>query len=299
MDTARPALVVLSLLTFLVLAPAQSLASGNVNPLKIGVSSMITPVSAVRYYQEIIDYIGEQLQQPVVMVHRRSYAEMDDLLRRGEVKVAFICSMPYVRNHHEFGVELLVAPRVEGKAEYYSYIIVHKDSSVSSFGGLKGKGFVFTDPKSNTGRLYPTYLLKTMKSTPEKFFSRTAFSYSHNKSIELVAKRKADSAAVDSLVYDYMVKTGSPYTKQTKIIKRSEAFGIPPVVVTADIDSQIKDRIRKALLEMHRTEKGRDILRAMMIDDFVLIADGEYDSIREMERVVSDGNPSVGKGSGR
>jgi hypothetical protein len=34
-------------------------------PLRIGVSSMITPVDTVKYYQEIIDYIGARIQRPV------------------------------------------------------------------------------------------------------------------------------------------------------------------------------------------------------------------------------------------
>lgn len=29
--------------------------------VKIGVASMITPVDAVKYYQDVIDYIGEQI----------------------------------------------------------------------------------------------------------------------------------------------------------------------------------------------------------------------------------------------
>ncbi|MDO8747353.1 MAG: hypothetical protein Q7J70_06805 [Thermodesulfovibrionales bacterium] len=28
-------------------------------PIKIGVASMVTPVDVVKYYQEIIDYLGE------------------------------------------------------------------------------------------------------------------------------------------------------------------------------------------------------------------------------------------------
>jgi phosphonate transport system substrate-binding protein len=73
---------------------------------------MITPVDTVKYYQEIIDYIGARIQQPVQMVHRRTYEEMDGLLERGEVKIAFICSAPYVKDRERFGVELLVAPTV-------------------------------------------------------------------------------------------------------------------------------------------------------------------------------------------
>lgn len=256
--------------------------------IKIGVASMITPVDAVKYYQEIIDYIGEHINQPVQMVHRRTYEEMDALLERGEVKVAFICSSPYVRNRERFGVELLVAPSVNGKAIYHSYIIVHKDSPVKSFEDLRGKVFAFTDPRSNSGKLYPTYLLRTMGFTPEKFFSRTVYSYSHNKSVEMVAKRIVDGAAVESIVYEYMVKKGSPYALKTKVIKRSPPFGIPPVVVTRDINPDIKKKMKEAFLNMNKDKRGKAILDAMMIDGFVNISDSDYDSIRKMEKLVSN-----------
>ncbi|MBF0566460.1 MAG: phosphate/phosphite/phosphonate ABC transporter substrate-binding protein [Nitrospirae bacterium] len=256
--------------------------------VKIGVASMTTPVDAVRYYQDVIDYIGQQIKQPVQMVHRRTYAEMDSLLEKGEVKVAFICSAPYVRNRERFGIELLVAPSVNGSSMYHSYIVVHKDSPVKSFPELKGKVFAFTDPKSNSGKLYPTYLLKTMGQTPESFFNRFIYSYSHNKSVEMVAKRIVDGAAVESIIYEYMLKTVSPYAKQVKIIKRSPPYGVPPVVVTRDINPELRKKLRDAFLNMRKTAKGKAILDAMMLDGFVEVPDGNYDTVRSMERTVSD-----------
>lgn len=256
-------------------------------PLKIGVASMITPVDSVKYYQDVIDYIGRQIGRPVQMVHRRTYEEMDSLLERGDVKIAFICSAPYVKNREQFGVELLVAPSVNGKPIYNSYIIVHKDSHLKTFPELQGKVFAFTDPKSNTGKLYPTYLLKTMGFTPERFFSRIIYSYSHNKSVEMVAKKIVDSAAVESIVYDHMLKTGSPYAQQTKIIKRSPPFGIPPVVVTREVDSDLRKKVKDAFLSMQKTPRGKTILSAMMIDGFVEVPDKNYDTIREMEHAIT------------
>jgi phosphonate transport system substrate-binding protein len=258
-------------------------------PLKIGVASMITPVDAVKYYQDVIDYIGEQIGQPVRMVNRRTYDEMDQLLERGDVQVAFICSAPYVRNRERFGVELLVAPSVHGKSTYHSYIIVHSESPINSFPELKCKTFAFTDTKSNSGSLYPTYLLKTMGMTPATFFRRILYSYSHNKSVEMVAKKIVDGAAVESIVYEHMLKTGSPYAKQTKIIKRSPPYGIPPVVVTRDIDPELREKVKKAFLGMRKTARGKAILDAMMIDGFVEVPDRNYDTIRKMEKVAAAG----------
>jgi phosphonate transport system substrate-binding protein len=224
---------------------------------------------------------------------------MDSLLEQGEVNVAFICSAPYVKNREKFGVELLVAPSVNGRPIYHSYIIVHKDSPLKSFTDLNGKVFAFTDPKSNTGKLYPTYLLKTMNAAPDRYFKRHMYSYSHNKSIELVAKRVVDGAAVESLVYEFMVKTGSPYALQTRIVKRSPPYGTPPVVVTKDVNPALRDRLRDAFLTMNKSEKGKVILDAMMIDGFVRIADSAYDPIRKMERAVDEDIVVVRKAKGK
>ena len=37
--------------------------------MQIGVASMITPVDAVKYYQDVIDYTGAQIGQSVRIVH--------------------------------------------------------------------------------------------------------------------------------------------------------------------------------------------------------------------------------------
>ncbi len=285
----------LSLLSLLILLLSHNALALPNEAVKIGVASMITPVNAVKYYQDIIDYIGEQIKQPVQMVNRRTYDEMDSLLEKGEVQIAFICSAPYVKNREQFGVELLAAPTVAGRPVYRSYIIVHNDSPMTTFPELKGKSFAFTDPKSNTGKLYPTYLLKGMGTAPEKYFQRFLYSYSHNKSVEMVAKKIVDGAAVESIVYDHMLKIGSPYARQAKIIKRSPPYGIPPVVVTKDIAPALRQKIKDALLTMHKTSKGKAVLDAMMIGGFVEVPDANYDSIREMERDIAGGPRTAGK----
>ncbi len=242
-------------------------------PLKIGVAAMITPFDSVKYYQDIVDYIGQKLGIPVQMVYRMNYADMDRLLERGEVKAAFICSGPYVKDHDKFGVELLSAPVVNGKPAYNSYIIVNKNSRIKSFADLKGKTFAFTDPGSNSGRLYAAYKLSRMHYTTGTFFKRYVYSYSHNKSIEMVAKRQVDGASVDSLVYDYMLERHSPYAELTKIIEKSPAFRTPPVVINRNMDPALKKRMEDAFLGMYRDPKGRVILNAMMIDKFSLVND--------------------------
>ena len=262
--------------------------SASDKPLRIGIASMITPVDTVRYYQDIVDYISEKLHMPAEMVNRKTYAEMDNLLKHEKVDAAFICSAPYVRNKREFGVELLVAPEVNGRPFYRSNIIVHNDSEISSVEGLRGKVFAFTDPRSNTGRLFPEFMLAKQGMGIDEFFGRYIYSYSHNKSIELVAKKSVDGAAVESLVYEYLKKTGSPYVAQTRIIQQSHDFGNPPFVTLPGTSDFLKGKLRHEFLNMHKDEKGRAILKQMHIDRFVEVPDSNYDSIRAMEAFMKD-----------
>lgn len=249
---------------------------------------MITPVSAVKYYQQVVEYLGKKMGVPAEMIHRTTYDEIDAMLEEGLVDVAFICSAPYVMDNEKFGAELLAAPLVKGKPFYQSNIIVHQDSQIKTVDELQGKTFVFVDPKSNTGRLYPAYFLAKKHETPESFFSSFIYSYSHNKSVEMVAKKKVDGAAVDSIVYDFMLATNSPYAKETKVIHRSPQFGIPPVVVPPDLSPFQKSAIREVFLNMHIDPDGKRILDAMKIEKFIDVPDSNYDSIRAMRAFMSN-----------
>lgn len=277
----------LLLLGLLQLLPVH-LGLANDPPLRAGVASMITPVSAFKYYQQVVEYIGEQLGRQVEMVHRTTYSEIDVLLENNEIDFAFICSSPYVLNNEKFGVELLVAPQVAGDVKYHSYIIVHKNSPIESFEQLRNKTFAFVDPRSNSGKLYPTFLLAKMNESPESFFSSFSYSYSHNKSVEIVAKKRAVGAAVDSIVYDFMNVSGSPYAAQTKVIHRSPAFGIPPVVVPLATSQFLKNSLRQIFLGMHLNESGKKILSAMRIEKFVEVPDSNYDGIRAMRAFIKN-----------
>ena len=252
------------------------------NPIRIAIGSMITPREGYAYYKQLLDYIGEKMERPVKLIDREKYAEINALLKTGYLDVAFICSKPYVDGHKEFGLKLLVIPQINGKTEYYSYIIVPVDSPVKTFEELQGKTFAFTDPDSNTGKLVPTHMLFKMNETPDSFFKEYIFTYDHDKSIKAVARKIVDGAAVDSLIWDYYNKSNPELTLKTRIILKSPPYGIQPVVVPPGIDPEIKNKLRKIFLDIHKDEKGKKILEGMMIDRFVAGDDASYNSIRGM-----------------
>ena len=251
--------------------------------LNVCVGSMITPEEGYEYYKKLLDYIARKLSLKVNFIDRDTYAEVNSLLKNKNIDVAFVCGGPYVDGHDEFGLELLCAPQMDGKVVYYSYIIVSKDSPVKTLGDLRGKKFAFVDPMSNSGKAVPICILKEeLNEIPETFFGEYVYTYDHDKSIKAVSHRIVDAAAVDSLIWNYMDKKGDKNVKQTRIIRVSDAYGIPPVVVRPSLDLNLKAKLKEILLNMHKEKEGREILNSMFIDKFVEVDDSAYDSIRQI-----------------
>lgn len=267
--------------------PLPTPEDNEIIPLRVAISAVISPQGSINSYSPLIEYLEQAIDRPVEVVQRRTYAEVNDLLEKGEVDLAFVCTSQYVIGADNFGMKLLVAPQVDGETTYQAVIIVPADSDLHTFNDLKGKVFAFTDPMSLTGRIYPLHLLIEMGTSPEEFFSRTFYTYSHDDAIYAVSKGVADGAAVDSLVLDFAIKRDPELTSKIRVIHKSEPFGIPPVVVGPNIRPQLELSLREALLKMPETALGREALAALDYDRFVIVDPELYEQAFEIEHEVS------------
>jgi len=263
-------------------SPIPELATFNV-----AVAAMISPKETFGYYRQLLDYIAEKLGREVQFIQRKTYGEINELLGIGQIDLAFICSGPYAAGKEKYDFELVATPQVQNSRYYQSYLIVNKASQFNRLADLKGRVFAFTDPESNTGKLVPTYWLFEIGEQPETYFSKTIYTYSHDNSILAVAKALVDGAAIDGLIWEYYNQKDPAFTSRTRIIRKSEPYGIPPIVASKFLSSGLKDRIRQLFLEMHLDPRGQKILNELMIDRFLAPRDEWYDSIRQMDLKIA------------
>jgi len=258
--------------------------SPQISSFKVAVGSMISAQETAVYYRELLDYIAGKLGRGIQLVQRKTYGEINKLIGQGQIDFAFICSGPYATGREKFAFEALAMPEVRGSYLYQSYLIVNKDSPFNKLDDLRGKTFAFTDPESNTGKLVPTYWLQQKKETPEAFFEKTIFTYSHDNSIMAVAMSLVDGAAVNGQIWEYYNHRNPAFTHKTRIIKKSRPFGNPPVVASAHMPNQMKAQIRDLLYSMHQEPDGKKILDELMIDRFIAPKKDCYQPILEMNK---------------
>jgi phosphonate transport system substrate-binding protein len=252
--------------------------------LKVAVAAMVSPKETFVHYKELLEYLGEKLNREVELVQRKTYSEINELLLKGEIDLAFLCSGPYAMEKDKYGFELLATPEINGSHFYQAYLIVNEKSPIRSLEDLRGKTFAFTDPDSNTGRLVPTHWLQELGERPESFFKQSIFTYSHDNSIMAVVKGMVDGASVDGLIWDFYSHRNPAITNSTRVIRKSSSYGIPPLVASKMLPTEAREPIRRVFFSMHEDDKGRRILDQLMIDRFVDPRDEWYESIREMSR---------------
>jgi phosphonate transport system substrate-binding protein len=251
---------------------------------KVAVGSIISAQETVVYYHELLEYIAEKLGREIQLVQRKTYGEINQLISAGQIDLAFICSGPYAGGREKFGFEALAMPRVRGSHLYQSYLIVNKEGPIQTLADLRGRTFAFTDEESNTGKLVPTYWLGLEGEKPEDFFGKTIYTYSHDNSIMAVAKSLVDGAAVNGQVWEYYQHRDPVFTAKTRVIRKSEPFGNPPVVASSHLPVQMKEHMRDLLYNMHQDPQGEKILKKLMIDRFIEPIEGCYDPILAMKK---------------
>lgn len=255
----------------------------NDDKLRIAFSVVLSPRESFEYYKELFEYIADKLNRVLVIKQGNTYQEVNEMLERNEVDIAFICSGAYVAGENAF--DLLVVPLRHQRNYYHGLIIANKGAGVTRFEDFKGKTFAFTDPMSNTGKLFAIHKLCELGVSEREFFRTTVYTKSHDVSIQMVARNMIDGASVSGLVYEYIEAYQPEMTKNITIVERSIDFGIPPIVSSLLIPQNLRDELQKLFLNMHKDELGKQVLGKLMVERFTLVNDSIYDGVRALYEV--------------
>jgi phosphonate transport system substrate-binding protein len=281
-------------------AQSSNASAGSPRPLRLALSAAFVSESGVGVYQKLADHLAVKMGIPCEFVSGLAYGTINDMLKTGAVDAAFVCGMPYVleRDKPDPSVVLVAAPvmkdaRYGGKPQYFSDLIVKKDSPIRSFADLKGKVYVYNDKLSNSGYNMPRYKLVELGET-KGYFGKVLRSGSHEESIRMVAQGEADASFVDSLVLDYDRAKGTGYAAAVRVIESRGPSSTCPVVASLKTPEDRRLKLQAALLGMDKDPAGRKILDEALVLRFDKVEDSMYNDIRGwMKAAAAAGYESI------
>jgi len=274
--------LVMVVISFISLGFAESTVK---NELKISFIPVESTEEIAKRYQKIVDYLSKELNMKVTPYVANDYSAVIEAMRAKHVDLAWFGPFSYILAAKEADAEAFVNPINEsGQDVYYCYFITHKDSGIKSIQDLKGKTFTFGDPASTSGHLIPRYILTKAGLDPDKDI-KTQFSGGHDATALAVKNKKVDAGAMASEIYERLVNKKMISTDEVIVFFKSDPLPLDPWAYRKDLPQEIKDKVKKALLEIDK--KDPEALKGTSFIKFKEVDDSRYDAIRDVAKTLN------------
>lgn len=270
------------LLPLLILLALSSTARAK--ELVIGLIPELNVFRQVERHKPLAAYLSKALGMEVRLTMLSRYGNILDSFSAGEMDAAFWGSFTGAMAVEKLGLEPLARPvGTDGQSNYNGYIFVRKDSRITSLGELKGKTFAFVDRATTAGYLFPVAALKERGVTDyERFFSAVTFTGSHDAAVLGVLRGEFQGGCAKNTIYRLLEREHPEITRELLVIAESGFVPSNTFGVRHDLDSQLKEKLGKALLELDRTNEGREVLKALGVSRFIPAAKKDYAPVFEM-----------------
>jgi phosphonate transport system substrate-binding protein len=215
------------------------------------------------------------------------YTALVEALGSNKVDIAFLPPFGYVLANEKYKSEIILKAIRNGHAFYRSQFVVRKGTA-KSINDLKGKIWAYPDAASTSGYIFPkAYMIKN-GINPDKFFKDRIQTGSHDNAILAVYNKEADLATTFEGAENRLIKEYKDIKDKLEVIAYTDSIPNDGIVIRANLDSQLKEKIKKVFLELNNDEEALKILKEVYSWDGLVVAnDKDYDVVREVMKLLN------------
>ncbi|MBI5632348.1 MAG: phosphate/phosphite/phosphonate ABC transporter substrate-binding protein [Nitrospirae bacterium] len=186
-------------------------------------------------------------------------------IERGEFDFLYMNPYHIVQVHDKQGY----IPLVADKAPLRGILVVRKDSAIQSPADLNGKVVAFPSPNAIGATLLPmSDLGQLFQATVRPLYVKT-----HSSVYLHVAK---DLAAAGGGVEKTLQEQSEELRSVLRIIYTTRSFPSHPVAAHPRVSRDVREKVRRALLDMNNTPEGRAMLQKVPVEQFISVTYDDY-----------------------
>jgi phosphonate transport system substrate-binding protein len=228
------------------------------------------PVRAIRDRQEFVDYIANKLGPlgfkggKIMVVDKLT--QLARAVKDGKVDLFHDSVAATVVMSRWTGSVPILRQWKYNEAEYYSVIVVKKDSGIDTLHGLRGKVLAFDEPSSTSAHILPRMLLtehklKLVQVVLPARVEPEVVGYIHgtdDNAPNLLITGKVDAAATS---YREFQNLRPEIRDGLKVIAKSISAPRQMISVRKDLDSKVVTALRELLANMDKNPEGQGVLQ--------------------------------------
>ncbi len=248
------------------------------NPAKLTVALLPDEDAAtiVQDNQGLSDYLEETLNKEIELVVTTDYSSMIEAASNGRIDLAYFGPLSYVLAKTKSNIEPFAARLKEGSTTYTSLIIGGVAADIDELADVEGKTVALGDPASTSSRLFPELTLAEAGLKSGENYE-AVFLGAHDAVALAVQNGNAEAGGLSRPIFESLVEAGTIDASKVVVIAESEPIPQYPWTLRSDLDSELKDQVRAAFLDL----KDESVLAPFKADGFAAMADSDYDGIRQ------------------
>lgn len=261
---------------------------GTVLPSRIRLGIARHGTQQVDRNTPLADYLASRTGLPVEIVPTDRYDELAEGLLNGLLEAAVLPPLEYVRAHdrdpclraHMTGV-------FDGLLRYSSYLVIRKDSGLTSVRQLAGQPVAFVDRTSASGWLFPAARLAEFAVEPFRDLKEVLFLGNHRAVIQAVLDGRAKAGATYPGAMDAARREGLDVGALT-ILGITGRIPYDTLVVRPDLDPDQTRALVEAFAGLNTTTAEGRAVRAFgeNASGWVPTTDAFYDEVRDVARLL-------------
>ncbi len=227
----------------------------------------------IEHFQPLADYLAENLTEYGIkggrVIVTSDLATMMEYLKTGQVDLYFDSPFPALEVYENIDAQPLARRWKGGVSEYYSIIVVRKDSGISGLEGLLGQMLAFDHPASTSGYLLPKgHLVINGFETAEIADISGAvapneigysFAYGEENQVLWLLEGKVAGAGISNGDFDNL---NDEQRDQLLILAQTPTVPRHIALAKPGMNQAMLERITELLLKLHQTPEGQQVLEA-------------------------------------
>lgn len=241
-------------------------------------------------WQPLIEDMQKQTGLKVTAFFAPDYAGIIEGMRFNKVQVAWLgnkSAMEAVdRANGEVFAQMVNADGTQG---YYSHLIVHKDSPLSSVEDVlknaKDLAFGNGDPNSTSGFLVPGYYVFSKNKVDAKSAFKIVRSANHETNALAVANKQVDVATNNSENLEKIKQRQPAKFADIKIVWTSPLIPLDPLVMHKELPEATKAKIKNFFVNYAKTDPREKevVFKLSKLSGFKASSNEQLNPIRQLD----------------
>lgn len=256
--------------------------------LNFGIISTESSQNLRTVWEPFLDAMGERTGMKINAFFAPDYAGIIQGMRFNKVDLAWYGNKSAMEAIDRAGGEIFAQTvAANGAPGYYSLIVAHKDSPLTSVEDMLANAAKLTfangDPNSTSGYLVPGYYVFAKNQVdPNKAFKRS-LNGSHEVNALSVANKQVDVGTFNNEGLERLQLTAPDKAAQLKVIWQSPLIPADPIVWRKNLPESTKTSIRNFFMTYGKSAAEKDVLANLQWSPFRASDNDQLLPIRQLE----------------